>query len=283
MLDLDQVESQFRATVTVKPELKRPEIRTVVVASDTTEAGAEPLLEVVRGFLLAADEEIEWRILSGDDTRNVSQMVETVTAARPDLVVAPRHMFEDEVDLPHSLGTHADMLTQAIAPPVLLIPHPRSPNFPRATEPLEKVLVVTDHIVGDDRLVSWALRFVEQQGHLHLAHIEDDLVFERYIEAISKIPDLDTEIATNKIEARLLGEARRYIEDIASELARTHPEVTIEAVVERGHTVQDHARLVRDGGVGLVVMNTKDDTQQAMHGVAYSLAVELVHIPLLML
>lgn len=283
MLDLDQVESQFRATVKVRPALERPAVEHVVVVSDATSRASRTLLDEYQKFLKPLGSEIRWTILPSKETKTVGRMLEAVEAARPDLVVAARHLFEDDVDLPFSLGTHADMLTQAIQTPVLLTPHPRSASFPKALEPLSRVLVVTDHIVGDDRLVSWGLRFAEAGGELCLAHIEDDAVFGRYIDAISKIPDLDTEFAKTAIDERLLGEARIYMEDIASQLGEKYPEVTVKQVVERGHTVTDHSRIVSDQGVDLVVMNTKDDSQQAMHGVAYSLAVELVHIPLLLL
>ena len=42
-------------------------------------------------------------------------------------------------------------------------------------------------------------------------------------------------------------------------------------------------RLIEQHQVDLLVLNTQDENQLAMHGVAYALAVELRHIPLLML
>ena len=42
-------------------------------------------------------------------------------------------------------------------------------------------------------------------------------------------------------------------------------------------------RLIEEHEVDLLVMNTKDEDQLAMHGLAYSLAIELRAIPLLML
>lgn len=276
------MESQFRAAVKVQPAPARPEVKRIALVSDATEAGAETLLETVRGLLphLAG---AEWVSLGGEEARSVGHMIERVEQVAPQLVIAPRHLFEDEVDLPHSLGTHADMLTQSISPPVLLLPHPRSPSFPKAADPIQSALVITDHIVGDDRLVGWGLFAVEGGGRLVLAHIEDDLVLERYLEAISKIPGLDTEIAKAGLEKRLLSDARDYLKRLETGLAKTHPSVKVEPVVERGHSVIDHVRIVREERVDLVVMNTKDDAQQAMHGLAYSLSVELVDVPLLLL
>ena len=45
----------------------------------------------------------------------------------------------------------------------------------------------------------------------------------------------------------------------------------------------DHERLVEDTGANLLVLNTRDEDQLAMHGLAHPLAVGLRRIPLLML
>ena len=74
-----------------------------------------------------------------------------------------------------------------------------------------------------------------------------------------------------------------YVESCRSELARVRPDVTVESVVRLGHRVADFRRLVDEQAVDLVVFNTKDETQIAMHGMAYSIAVEFRDVPLLML
>jgi hypothetical protein len=58
---------------------------------------------------------------------------------------------------------------------------------------------------------------------------------------------------------------------------------TTEAVVTIGHRVNEYRSLIEKHGVDLLVMNTKDEDHSAMHGLAYALAVELRHTPLLML
>ena len=50
-----------------------------------------------------------------------------------------------------------------------------------------------------------------------------------------------------------------------------------------GHRLSEYKRLIGEHEVDLLVMNTKDAEQHAMHGMAYPLAVELRDIPLLML
>ena len=50
-----------------------------------------------------------------------------------------------------------------------------------------------------------------------------------------------------------------------------------------GSRLDDYKKLIRDHAVDLLVFNTKDEDQLAMHGVGYPLAVEVREIPLLML
>ena len=47
--------------------------------------------------------------------------------------------------------------------------------------------------------------------------------------------------------------------------------------------VEDYRQLVVAGEIDLLVMNTREVDQLAMHGLAYTLAVELSDIPLLLL
>ena len=144
-------------------------------------------------------------------------------------------------------------------------------------------MAVTGHMTGDNRLVSYAARFTEQGGSLLLAHVEDDQVFERYMEAISKIASIDTAPAREDIQARLLKDPTDFIESCREGLAASAPSLEVGSIVTRGHRIREYRGLIEEHEVDLLVMNTKDDDQLAMHGLAYPLAVELRSIPLLML
>ena len=50
-----------------------------------------------------------------------------------------------------------------------------------------------------------------------------------------------------------------------------------------GHRLSEYRRLIEAHAVDLLIMNTKDDDQLAMHGMVYPLTVCLRDIPLLML
>lgn len=282
MIDLDQIESQFRASVKEKPVFERPTVEKVLLVTDQNSTDSAHILEQVQSFLrVLAD--ASWTTITGDEFNSVQSLLGMCEEQRADLIITYRHLHEKE-DLPYSLGTYCDMLTQVMTTPILLVPKPRHARFSEILHNTDRVMIMTDHIVGERGLVNWGLRLCEAGGRLVLTHIEDDAVYHRYIAAIGKISGLDTEYAREAIQKTLLKEANDYIDAIA-EGVRTHVQTSVEIAreVRMGHAVRHFKELVEEHEVDILVFNTKDEDQMAMHGVAYSLGVELKDRPLLML
>jgi hypothetical protein len=146
---------------------------------------------------------------------------------------------------------------------------------------------VTDHISGEHALVNYGARFCGKQptggGDIWLCHVEDDLVFARYLRAISQIPEIDTLNAEELIDRRLLKDASDFIETCIAELKEHALPFVLHSSVERGHRLKQYRELVNENHIELLVANTKDEDQLAMHGMAYSLSVELTHVAMLLL
>jgi hypothetical protein len=262
------------------------EIGRVLLVHDWAEALQDDFLYLAKGFLsvLEARDKPDWELFGGDAPFSVREVLNAVEQAKPDLVVTYRHLHSTVGEWPHSLGEHVDVLTQATSTPVLVLPHPGRKDLPgHALKNTGRVMAVTDHLAGDHRLVSHAAHFTQDGGTLYLAHVEDDIVFERYIAAIGKIPDLDTDIAREEIRARLMVDPTEYIESCRAGLARGNQTLKVESRVKLGHQLADYRGLVEENEIDLLVMYTKDDEQLAMHGIAYPLAVELRATPLLLL
>ena len=286
MSTLDRFESVFNAAAREVFAQQPVEIGRVLLVHDLAEALQDDFLYLAKGFLsvLEARDKPEWELFGGDAPFSVREVLNAVEQARPDLVVTYRHLHSAVGEWPHSLGEHVDVLTQATSTPVLVLPHPGRKDLPgHALKNTDRVMAVTDHLAGDHRLVSHAAHFTQDGGTLYLAHVEDDTVFERYIAAIGKIPDLDTDIAREEIRARLVEDPTEYIESCRTGLARGNQHLTVESRVKLGHQLADYRGLVEENEIDLLVMYTKDDEQLAMHGIAYPLAVELRTTPLLML
>ena len=283
MVDVDEFESQFRASVKERPLFQRPDVRTVLLMTDLAPEPAATLERRARAFLSVLGEEAQWSTIVQGDVDGVRGMLEHIERVQPDLIVAYRHLYEPDKDLPHSLGTYADMLTQALTTPVLLLPNPLRSDIEPKLFGTQRVVVMTDHIVGDQRLVNWGLRFVDAGGQLFLVQVEDDLVFRRYIEVISKIPDIDTEVAEQTIGERLTHEAEDFLDAWAQSIHTDFSHIAVETHVRRGHTTRDYMAIAREAKADLLVFNTREMGQLAMQGIAYALAVELLDVPLLML
>ncbi len=284
MTKVDQFESVFRSAAKTPFEYRRVEVESVLVVSDRIGDEARGFGARVRSFLsvLERGENVRWRVAGGGEYASVPELLGVVEEERPGLICTYRHLKSDSWRWPYTLGEYVDVLTQVTTTPVLVMPHPESPPG-RAPVNTDVVMAMTDALDGDHRLVNWAARFTETGGRLILANVEDEAAFERFIAAVAKIPSIDTAAARAEILERLTRDARDYMASCARALAREGVPVTVEEVVTAGRRLAEYRRLVDEMEVDLLVMNTKDEEQLAMHGLAYPLAIELRSLPLLLL
>ena len=89
--------------------------------------------------------------------------------------------------------------------------------------------------------------------------------------------------ARELIAEQLLAVPTQYVESCTAALGRTAAGTSVERVVEFGHRITRYRELVEGNGVDLLVTNTKDEDQLAMHGMAYALSVEITDVAQLLL
>lgn len=284
-MKLDDFDAVFRSAVKDRFTLTAPSIGSVLLLTDMLPSEAATLETVVKRLLgkAAVRTELAWRTAGGDEVSSIDDMLALVAELEPDLVVCYRHLLGARKDLKHSLGSAVDTLTQATSVPILLLPPPTRPNFEQLCAGLDRVLVITDHLSGDDRLANWGVALCADRGTLYLAHVEDQAVFDRYTEVLRMIPDVDTEDTMARFRKKLLGRPADFIKTIADGLAETGISETVVPIVTMAHALSDYKRLIETHDIQLVVMNTKDAAQLAMHGMAYALSVEIQDRPLLLL
>ncbi|QDU65982.1 hypothetical protein [Engelhardtia mirabilis] len=285
MTNVDAFESAFRSADKATFSFERPAVRRVLVVSDLDGAPATDFGHGVRSFLEPLGSEVEWRDAHVDDFRTLEGLLENVAEAAPDLVCTYRNLGSEAWRFPHSLGEHVDVLTQVAPSPVLLMPHPAAGRAREGagTRTPRRTMALSGHLTGEADLVDWAASLCAPGGQLILAHVEDDAVFERYMDAISKIAEIDTATAREKIRGRLLNEPSDYAERCASGLAAAGLDLEVETLVTVGHRLREIREAILGRGVELLAMHTRDDEQLAMHGQAYALAVEIRAIPVLLL
>lgn len=285
MSRIDQFESAFRSAAKPVFELSKLTLSKAVLLTDLEGEALAAYQQKVQYFLagLTHADTIEWVAVSKARAPTVGALLEVVQNEQPDFVCAYRNLHSSGWRWPYTLGDHVEVLTQVTDVPVLLLPRPDAETALDALEDTNRVMAITDHLTGDDLLVSYATRFTEPTGTVYLAHVEDDRVFERYLDVIGKIPEIDTDLAREKLRDQLLKEPRDFIASVATALSEAAPELTVEPLIEMGHHLSVFKALVSEHAIDLIVINTKDDAQLAMHGLAYPLAVELRDVPMLML
>jgi len=285
MTNLDQFESVFKSADKAVYTYDRPTFDRVLLVTDLNEADAAGIANRVRSFLTEIDEaDTRWDTLCGDEFGSVQALLENIEKQKPDLIVTYRHLHSEAWKWPHSLGEYLDVMTQATSVPVMVLPHPDAQRaLPHSIKDTDRVMAITNHLTGDNQLINMALAFTKPGGTCWLTHVESQPVFERYMDAVSKIPGIDTDIAREALGEQLLKEPRDFIVACREVLDAQGLQVRIEEVVAMGRRVDEYGELIAKREIDLLVLHTKDDDQLAMHGAAYALAVELRGIPLLML
>ncbi|WP_145371146.1 hypothetical protein [Maioricimonas rarisocia] len=257
-------------------------VRVAIVTDGDHESATTVRDQLVR-FVPRLNGVEQWDLITGEQFHTVEELTGRLTSDSPDLVVTFRHLQEESLIPQHSLGVYVDVMTQVLSTPVLLLPGTGIEPGEICPGACNAIMVVTDHIAGDSRLINYAVAMSAGSGDMWLCHVEDDAVFDRYMQAIEKIPEIDTEQARVLLGRQLLKDASDFIESAIAELQTRQTGVTYHASVVRGHRLQQYMQLVESHDVHLVVVNTKDEDQLAMHGMAYALSVELNDRPLLLL
>jgi hypothetical protein len=283
---IDQFESAFNAASKTLFEYREVAISSVLIVTDLDADAATEFGTRVVDYLsvLAPPRGLQSRSIGDAQFTTIEDLLRLVESEKPDLVCTYRALKSDAWRWGHSLGEHLDVLTQVASVPVLVLPHPRSDKpFQKGEHPHDSIMAMTDHLVGDHRLVSYALKFTSKGGTLHLANVEGRGDFERYMDAISKIPTIDTDNARKTLLEQLLKEPRDFAASCATVVDDLGLEVKIREAITVGEHLADYRHLITERSVDMLVLNTKEDEQMAMHGLAYPLAVELRNTPLLLL
>ena len=286
MTNIDQFESVFRSAAKEPFALQDVSIRKILYIRDLEESADAAYFEAVQRFTGTAEllRDAEWMSLSCSKVADIDALMQAVKTDTPDLICTYRNLGAPATRYPFSLGVYVDVLTQVTHVPVLLLPRPELyAKDPGMLTSIDTVMAITDHLTGDHRLVNYAARLAEPKGTLLITHVEDETVFNRYLETIGRIPAIDTESAAVALREKLLQDPHDYIQSCRKVLAEAYVDISIEEVVTFGRHLADYRHLVEGRTVSLLVLNTKDQDQSAMHGLAYPLTVELRTTPMLLL
>jgi len=284
VLNVDQFESAFRGADKARFKLGLPEVTRVLILTDIEGQAHDDYCAAARALIGDVGADAEYLHYDKSALTGVEHVLKLMQATAPDLVCTYRNLLTDAWQWNYSLGVYLNAITRGFDFPVVVTPSPHAEPVATWTHrSTENVMAVTDHLTGDDALVNWALKITDPGGKLWLTHVEDADVFDRYIGAISKIPSIDTDNAREVILEQLLREPRDYIRSCIEALAESPVEREIEKVVTVARSVANYRTMIEEKGANMLVFRTMEQDHIALHGIAYSLAVELTDTPLLML
>jgi hypothetical protein len=283
MSNLNQFESVFRRALRKRFEYQEVKLEKILIITDGEEK--EAYSDQIQSYLKSSFSRAKFELDVWDkkDFAPWPQIKDRLHRCHPDLVITHRMLWESDIHVEKSLGSYIDLLSQDTDYPLLVTPHPRL--FPLENVLKEKggVLVATEHLYDDHTLINMAIKFASKESSITLVHIEDEDTFQYYMEAISKIPDIPDELAEKRLREQLLAGPMHYAESVREVFREKSSPIRIESCIEFGHLIKSYRKLMKSHVTDLLVVNTKDDTQLAMHSIGYSLAVEFRETPVLLL
>ncbi|PCJ19538.1 MAG: hypothetical protein COB02_07270 [Candidatus Cloacimonadota bacterium] len=285
MSEIDQFESVFLSAFHESFKYEHKSIQSILFLGDL---GADVLantFEKVTSMLQAifSTDHPKFSYNQVNPQNTTADILDIIESQKPDLIISYRNLYSNAWQYPHSLGEHLDVLLQKTDVPVLVIPHPYSDySAQHATQNTDKVMVLSDHLSTENKLTSIAADFTQKNGELTLFHFENQYQFDRMINTISCIQQINTDVAKTEIKKKIISEANHYMNSCEKLLKKTHPGILIHKKCIFGTLISSINDYINQNQIDLLVINTKDQDQLAMHGLSYPLAVELRQIPILM-
>jgi len=281
-MNIDELESVFKSAVKSRFEYQNISLQKVLVVDDLDADEAEIFIAKIKSALSHVRDDFQIERLNFGPQETMDQLLEAIDNDEPDLVCTYRNLNSSAWQFGFSLGEHLEVLTQATSRPVLVVPHPKALGD-KTLSIATQVMVATDHLTGDNRLINFALSLTPKDGRIILSHVEDEVWLNRYFDCVSKIPAIDTDLARNTIIQQITKEPNDFIKSVQEALALHRPGTMVGSNVKIGSELMLYAEWLKDHEIDLVVINTKDEHQMAISGFAHAFAIEFRHIPTLLL
>jgi len=205
---------------------------------------------------------------------NWSKLKSYIEKGQPDLILIQRQLGIYNKDLTFSVGPILESITQQSKVPVLVLPH----EFEELK--IETIGIGFDHQIDNSYLVNKGLLMRKYIKNLELIHVEDQTMFNYYLDAISKIPGINTEYAETNIKETILNLSGDFFRDVASKLENDNIKVGIHC--QLGETVQCYHELIKNRNIDLLVFEAEDESKMAMHSLGHSLTIQFPKVATLL-
>ena len=140
----------------------------------------------------------------------------------PGLVVVQRRLGVFNEGSNYSIGPILESITQETDLPVLVLPE----KFDSLQ--LNTIAIGFDHQIDNSNLVNKSLLLDAHVKNVELIHVEESSIFDYYMEAISRIPSINTDSAKESIQDTILSLSADFFNEVSAKLN------------ERGVKTQNH-------------------------------------------
>lgn len=277
MLKLDHFASIFRAADKETIAIREREIVKVLIVTDV---GYEKSLEIWERWRAFFFQTVTVRVLHGEESLDISTITEKLDEADCDLIVSYRCLHSENWRYPHAIGSYVEVITQLTSKPVLLMPHIREDTKDYA--PPESIVLLSNDLTKASDALAWACCFRGHRSRCTLVELENMVHFNRVLDVIAKIPQLDTDVAREKIMKQMHTDSADWVirsQKILKNWKRP-PSLARKQVVQ--NALAACSDIVQQVGAELIVLNTKAEDQLALHGLVYPFMVHFRHTPLLL-
>ena len=287
MSQVDQFESAFRSAIRPTYQPHSIKFKRALLVTDLSQEDAKALENAVQPYLQSLAPKrvlIEWDCLTKESFDSTASLLKRVETLRPDLICTYRNLNTDDWHYQNSVGSRLDTLINQTTTPVLVIPHPRANNEGAySLKRNDTVVAITDHLTEDHQLIDYSAAFSNRPGKLVLVHLEDQLTFDRYLEAISRITTIDTENARQQLTSQLLKAPVAFVQSCRERLHEANSGLEVMEIVEFAKSIGRFKDIIREREADLLVMKGIDHNQPGIHGLAQRLINETRQIPVLVI
>jgi hypothetical protein len=277
MLKMDHFASIFRAADKELLLISEVLLSKVVLVTDVSREESLEIWERWKGIL---PNDVELVLFDQETSRSLSNLVQRIDTLGCDLIITYRCLHSDAWKYPFAIGSHVEVLTQVSSCPVLLMPDPRENMDPFTDASL--IMLMSGDLSQEGELVGLACGIRGKEAEIILTQLEDNFAMKRLLSLISKIPQIDTDVAERAIFERIEREAEEWVNRCSDLLSQRENPPKITHMLLHEPTIEDCVQLMRNTKPDMLVINTKDDEQLAIHGLAYPLMVQFRNLPLLL-
>ena len=277
MLKLDHFASIFRAADKERILIPHIRISKVLLVTDVDKPESMKAWNKWKSFFPV---DITMEVLDGEESRDISLITKKVKDSQCDIIVSYRCLHTDNWRYPYAVGSYVEVLTQMTDIPVLLFPHiyedQKEYSIPKS------VLLMSEDLKKEEELLGYASSLCNEESSITLVDLEDTVYLDRILSIISKIPQLDTDMAEKRIREQLQNESLDWVERSKERMAKCSAPPTLHHARLSQSSMSTCIEFVEQSDADMIVLNAKNTDQLSIHGLVYPFMVQFRSLPLLL-